>query len=125
MKNKKNKPYILIAAGGSGGHLLSADAVSNELRKRNYRIILLTDKRVKRFLNNFKADKIILVPSDTFTNKGFIKWPQVAFKLLLGFFISLFWIILTLNIILKVLPSCTNQVFLIHHFKLFWKITKE
>ena len=95
MKNKKNKPYIMIAAGGSGGHLFSADAVSNELRKRNYRIILLTDKRVKRFLNNFKADKIILVPSDTFTNKGFIKWPQVAFKLLLGFFISLFWIILT------------------------------
>ena len=73
MKNKKNKPYIMIAAGGSGGHLFSADAVSNELRKRNYRIILLTDKRVKRFLNNFKADKIILVPSDTFTNKGFIK----------------------------------------------------
>ena len=95
MKNKKNKPYIMIAAGGSGGHLFSADAVSNELRKRNYRIILLTDKRVKRFLDNFKADKIILVPSDTFTNKGFIKWPQVAFKLLLGFFISLFWIILT------------------------------
>ena len=95
MKNKKNKPYIMIAAGGSGGHLFSADAVSNELRKRNYRIILLTDKRVKRFLNNFKADKIILVPSDTFTNKGFIKWPQAAFKLLLGFFISLFWIILT------------------------------
>ena len=94
-ENKKNKPYIMIAAGGSGGHLFSADAVSNELRKRNYRIILLTDKRVKRFLDNFKADKIILVPSDTFTNKGFIKWPQVAFKLLLGFFISLFWIILT------------------------------
>ena len=124
MKNKKNKPYIMIAAGGSGGHLFSADAVSNELRKRNYRIILLTDKRVKRFLNNFKADKIILVPSDTFTNKGFIKWPQVAFKLLLGFFISLFWIILTLNTILKALLSCTNQVFLIHHFKLFWIIMK-
>ena len=91
----KNKSYIMIAAGGSGGHLFSADAVSNELRKRNYRIILLTDKRVKKFLDNFKADKIILVPSDTFTNKGFIKWPMVAFKLLLGFFISLFWIILT------------------------------
>ena len=95
MKNKKNKPYIMIAAGGSGGHLFSADAVSNELKKRNYRIILLTDKRVKRFLDDFKADKIIFVPSDTFTNKGFIKWPMVAFKLLLGFFISLFWIIST------------------------------
>tara|TARA_B100000427_G_scaffold308696_1_gene297120 strand:- start:449 stop:1549 length:1101 start_codon:yes stop_codon:yes gene_type:complete len=95
MKNKKNKPYIMIAAGGSGGHLFSADAISKELKKRNYRIILLTDKRVKRFLDNFKADKIIFVPSDTFTNKGFIRWPMVAFKLLLGFFISLFWIILT------------------------------
>ena len=65
------------------------------IRRSRNRLYTSCTCRNSRFLNNFKADKIILVPSDTFTNKGFIKWPQVAFKLLLGFFISLFWIILT------------------------------
>ena len=36
MKDKKKNPYIMIAAGGSGGHLFSADSVSSELRKREY-----------------------------------------------------------------------------------------
>ena len=93
MKDKKKNPYIMIAAGGSGGHLFSADSVSSELRKREYRIILLTDKRVKNLLNNFPADKIIIIPSDTFTNKGIIKWPLSAIKIFMGLVISLFWVI--------------------------------
>ena len=93
MKDKKKNPYIMIAAGGSGGHLFSADSVSSELRKREYQVILLTDKRVKNLLNNFPADKIIIIPSDTFTNKGIIKWPLSAIKIFMGLVISLFWVI--------------------------------
>ena len=74
----KNKPYIMIAAGGSGGHLFSADAVSNELRKRNYRIILLTDKRVKKFLDNFKADKIIFCEGFRLTENPFFNYLPLA-----------------------------------------------
>ncbi|MEC9392787.1 MAG: undecaprenyldiphospho-muramoylpentapeptide beta-N-acetylglucosaminyltransferase [Pseudomonadota bacterium] len=88
-----NKKSILIAAGASGGHLFSASGISSELNKRGYQILLLTDNRVKDLLVNFPAEKIIIIPSDTFTNKSPLKWPMAFFKLVLGFFISFFWII--------------------------------
>ena len=94
MKINKKKS-ILIAAGASGGHLFSASGISSELNKRGYQILLLTDKRVKDLLVNFPAEKTIIIPSDTFTNKSPLKWPMALFKLLAGFFISFFWIVKT------------------------------
>jgi len=90
MKNLKNN-FIMIAAGGSGGHLFSASAISSELTKRGYRVILLTDKRVKNLIIDFPAEKIVFIPSDTFTNKPLYKWPFALSKLFLGFIISVFW----------------------------------
>ncbi len=90
MKNLKNN-FIMIAAGGSGGHLFSASAISSELTKRGYRVILLTDKRVKNLIIDFPAEKIVFIPSDTFTNKSLYKWPFVLGKLFLGFILSFFW----------------------------------
>tara|TARA_B100000212_G_scaffold342028_1_gene327250 strand:- start:4995 stop:6089 length:1095 start_codon:yes stop_codon:yes gene_type:complete len=92
---RENKPFILITAGGSGGHLFSAQAVASVLKKRNYKIILITDKRVKKLLSNFPADKIKIITSDTFTNKDLIKWPIVALKIFFALIVSLFWVIRT------------------------------
>ena len=85
---RNHKKSILIAAGASGGHLFSASGISSELSKRGYKVLLLTDKRVKDLLVNFPAEKTIIIPSDTFTNKSPIKWPIAFIKLLSGFFIS-------------------------------------
>ena len=94
MKNLKNN-FIMIAAGGSGGHLFSASAISSELTKRGYRVILLTDKRVKNLIIDFPAEKIVFIPSDTFTSRPLYKWPFVLGKLFLGFILSFFWALKT------------------------------
>ena len=36
---------IIIAAGGTGGHLFPAEAMARELDDRGYRVLLITDER--------------------------------------------------------------------------------
>ncbi|MEQ8195641.1 MAG: undecaprenyldiphospho-muramoylpentapeptide beta-N-acetylglucosaminyltransferase [Rhodospirillales bacterium] len=40
-----NAPLIVLAAGGTGGHVFPAEALANELTKRGCRLALITDKR--------------------------------------------------------------------------------
>ena len=40
---------IILAAGGTGGHVFPAIALGNELKNRGYNPILLTDHRIKKF----------------------------------------------------------------------------
>ena len=49
-KKKKQKPLIILTAGGTGGHVYPAEALAEELSKRQYRLMLVTDKRG---LNNY------------------------------------------------------------------------
>lgn len=51
-KKKIQKPLIILTAGGTGGHVYPAEALADELLKRNYRVELITDKRGK---NNYKG----------------------------------------------------------------------
>lgn len=40
-----DKPLIILAAGGTGGHVFPAEALAVELQKRGYRLAFFTDKR--------------------------------------------------------------------------------
>ncbi len=40
-----NKPLVILAAGGTGGHVFPAEALAAELQNRGYRLALFTDKR--------------------------------------------------------------------------------
>jgi UDP-N-acetylglucosamine--N-acetylmuramyl-(pentapeptide) pyrophosphoryl-undecaprenol N-acetylglucosamine transferase len=39
-------PLILLSAGGTGGHLFTAEALANALKAQGARVALATDKRV-------------------------------------------------------------------------------
>jgi UDP-N-acetylglucosamine--N-acetylmuramyl-(pentapeptide) pyrophosphoryl-undecaprenol N-acetylglucosamine transferase len=58
-------PLILLAAGGTGGHLFPAEALGVELMKRGMRVRLVTDSRALRYSGLFTKDMIDVVPSET------------------------------------------------------------
>ncbi|WP_375414899.1 undecaprenyldiphospho-muramoylpentapeptide beta-N-acetylglucosaminyltransferase [uncultured Bradyrhizobium sp.] len=60
-----NSPLILLAAGGTGGHLFPAEALGVELMKRGVRVRLVTDSRALRYSGLFSKDMIDVVPSET------------------------------------------------------------
>lgn len=51
---------VILAAGGTGGHVFSACALSLELRKRGYNTILITDQRGVKYLHHEFSDVVVL-----------------------------------------------------------------
>jgi UDP-N-acetylglucosamine--N-acetylmuramyl-(pentapeptide) pyrophosphoryl-undecaprenol N-acetylglucosamine transferase len=58
-------PLILLAAGGTGGHLFPAEALGLALMKRGMRVRLVTDSRALRYSGLFSKDMLDVVPSET------------------------------------------------------------
>jgi UDP-N-acetylglucosamine--N-acetylmuramyl-(pentapeptide) pyrophosphoryl-undecaprenol N-acetylglucosamine transferase len=63
-------PLILLAAGGTGGHLFPAEALGVELIRRGLRVRLATDSRALRYSGLFSKDTIDVVPSDTVRSRA-------------------------------------------------------
>jgi len=61
---------IMIAAGGTGGHLFPGQALSQELRRRGHEIVLITDERVQRFDKLIPGADVFSVPAATFSGRG-------------------------------------------------------
>jgi UDP-N-acetylglucosamine--N-acetylmuramyl-(pentapeptide) pyrophosphoryl-undecaprenol N-acetylglucosamine transferase len=83
------KPLILLAAGGTGGHLFPAEALGAELIKRGYRVRLATDSRALRYGGLFSSDMIDVVPSETARGGNPLQLAQAAMTLAAGTFVAL------------------------------------
>ena len=57
------KPLVILAAGGTGGHLFPAQALAEVLISRGYRIHLMTDERVQDYGKSFPAEATHIVES--------------------------------------------------------------
>jgi len=75
---------VVIAAGGTGGHLFPGQALAQELRRRGRRIVLITDERVQRFDTLFPGADIFSVPSATPNDRGVVGLIKAAPSILSG-----------------------------------------
>lgn len=75
-------PLILLAAGGTGGHLFPAEALGVELMKRGLRVRLVTDSRALRYSGLFSKDLTDVVPSETV--RGRSPWALARTGLMLA-----------------------------------------
>ena len=65
-----SKGIVLLAAGGTGGHVFPAEALAYKLKERGYSVHLVTDSRAERYAGKFPAEEIHVVPSATIGSEG-------------------------------------------------------
>ena len=63
------KIKALIAVGGTGGHVFPGCNLALHLLKKNYDVILTTDKRGNKFLQNFSNLDVHILPSSPLNKK--------------------------------------------------------
>ncbi len=61
---------VFLCAGGTGGHLFPAEALSAELTRRGWVTHLLTDTRAERFVSGFPAERTHRIASATIAGKN-------------------------------------------------------
>jgi UDP-N-acetylglucosamine--N-acetylmuramyl-(pentapeptide) pyrophosphoryl-undecaprenol N-acetylglucosamine transferase len=76
-----NTHLILLAAGGTGGHLFPAEALGVELIRRGLRVRLATDARALRYSGLFTPENIDVVPSETVRGRDPVSLARTAFML--------------------------------------------
>jgi UDP-N-acetylglucosamine--N-acetylmuramyl-(pentapeptide) pyrophosphoryl-undecaprenol N-acetylglucosamine transferase len=64
---------VLLAAGGTGGHLFPAEALARVLRRLGMRIVLATDDRAGGLAKSFPADEVVIIPSGTPSGRSPLK----------------------------------------------------
>src|SRR6478752_6523514 len=79
-----SKGIVLLAAGGTGGHVFPAEALAYKLKERGYSVHLVTDSRAERYAGKFPADEIHVVPSATIGSKNPISVVRSLWKLWVG-----------------------------------------
>lgn len=72
-----SKHYVL-AAGGTGGHMVPAAALAEELGRRGHRVALISDARGVRFPGLFDGVQTHVLPAGRFQLKRPLGWPSAA-----------------------------------------------
>ena len=92
-----NKKKIIIATGGTGGHIFPAISLAQYLTKKNFEVEITTDIRGKKFFKEINFVKIKTIPAATI----FIKNPILILK---NIFLIIFSIIRSILYLKKIKP---------------------
>jgi UDP-N-acetylglucosamine--N-acetylmuramyl-(pentapeptide) pyrophosphoryl-undecaprenol N-acetylglucosamine transferase len=80
--------HFVLAAGGTGGHMIPAHALAEELIKRGHRVALITDERGAKIPGLFDGVQTHLIPAGRIT-KNPMSWVGGARAILTGRTMSL------------------------------------
>ena len=93
MNNKFKK--IIIATGGTGGHVFPAYCVAKHLFENNTNVTIISDRRGLKYLQNFNDIKVIEINSSTIFKKHIIE--QLFSILIISFAILRSLLLLLIN----------------------------
>ena len=68
---------FVLAAGGTGGHMIPAHALAAELKRRGHGVLLITDERGARFPGLFEGVPVHILPAGRLGG-GPIGWLKAA-----------------------------------------------
>lgn len=77
---------IVLAAGGTGGHLFCAEALGKSLSERGFDVCLMTDRRGGEYARRFPAAHVFVLPSATLTPSRPFRLPGQLWRLVRGYF---------------------------------------
>jgi UDP-N-acetylglucosamine--N-acetylmuramyl-(pentapeptide) pyrophosphoryl-undecaprenol N-acetylglucosamine transferase len=77
-------PLVVVAAGGTGGHLFPAEALAVALAKRGVAIDLATDERAAHYGHEFPARRTHIIPSATVRGRDPVSLARTSFRLAHG-----------------------------------------
>ncbi|MDJ0823690.1 MAG: UDP-N-acetylglucosamine--N-acetylmuramyl-(pentapeptide) pyrophosphoryl-undecaprenol N-acetylglucosamine transferase [Paracoccaceae bacterium] len=85
MSQESRPPLLVMAAGGTGGHMFPAQALAELMLRRGWRVKLSTDARGARYTGGFPHTvEIEEVSSATFARGGVLAKALVPFRILGG-----------------------------------------
>ena len=77
------KRHFVMAAGGTGGHMVPAHALAEELMQRGHKVSLITDDRGARIPGLFKDVEVNILPAGRLTG-GVLGWLKAGRNILAG-----------------------------------------
>ena len=88
MSEAAAQPLVVVAAGGTGGHLFPAEALAVALAQRGVTVDLATDERAVHYGHDFPARETHIIPSATLRTRDLASLAPASWRLVRGAFVA-------------------------------------